>query len=78
VRIQLQTLDGRELDVRVDHGRGTPANPATRDELVAKFRRAAGTRLPEATVERLLELLLNLEQVQDTREITALLRPPDR
>ena len=74
VRIELLTVDGRTLNVRVDHGRGTPGNPVTRDELVAKFRRAATTRLPGATADRVLDLLLNLETVANVREITALLR----
>jgi 2-methylcitrate dehydratase PrpD len=59
--------------------RGTPSpDPATTmttAELVAKFRTNAEGVLPTASIEAAIDLVLDLERVEDVRDLTRLLRP---
>lgn len=44
--VEVRTRDGRTLRARVDHPRGDPENPLSREERVAKVRDLAGDVLP--------------------------------
>jgi 2-methylcitrate dehydratase PrpD len=73
MRLEVRTLDGRDLSVHVDHAKGSPGNRATRAELIEKFRRCAEGKLPADTAERVLECVFNLEQLGSIRRLTGLL-----
>jgi 2-methylcitrate dehydratase PrpD len=78
-RMEIVTADGRTLvsDNVVD-AKGHPDNPMSFDELADKFRDCAthsANPLPQANVEKAIELCANLEDVSDVSQIVALLAP---
>ncbi len=72
--VELQLTDGTHLTQRVDNVRGTPPNPMTREEIVAKGRDLMAPILGTAQCAKLVEKLLDLEQVKDIRELRPLLQ----
>ena len=56
--------DGRSLTAQVTGERGSPQDPLSWDELVAKYRDCAGRVLPEDQVVRSLELITNLDKIR--------------
>ena len=68
----IRFADGRTLEERVAAARGTPANPLTRDEIEAKFRRLADVVLPAERVTRLVTALRGLADLADVSEVAAL------
>jgi 2-methylcitrate dehydratase PrpD len=72
--VELQLTDGTHLTQRVDNVRGTPPNPMTREEIVAKGRDLMAPVLGTAQCAKLVERLLELEQVKDIRELRPLLQ----
>jgi 2-methylcitrate dehydratase PrpD len=68
----IRFADGRTLEERVSAARGTPANPLTRDEIEAKFRRLADVVLPAERVRRLVTALRGLPHLPDVSEVAAL------
>ena len=72
--IEIKLKDGRTISGRADFGKGSPAMPMTYEEVAEKFHDcAAFAGWPADKAERVVELVLHLEDVQDVREITALL-----
>ena len=67
--VEVQLTDGTHLTQRVDSVRGTPKNPMTRDEIVAKARDLIAPVLGTAQCANLIERVLNLERVGDIREL---------
>src|SRR5260370_19805866 len=47
--VELTLMDGTQLTERVEHVRGTPENPMTREEVVAKARELMASLLGAAT-----------------------------
>src|SRR5207237_5845976 len=75
--VDIELTDGRTLSGQSDFGKGSPANPMTDAELEAKFHEcAAWGGLPRAQAARVAEVVWNLEQLADVRELTALLAQP--
>jgi 2-methylcitrate dehydratase PrpD len=72
VRVTLN--DGTVLTERVDAVRGTPENPMTRDELVAKCRDLIAPRLGPEKSAGLIEKVLNLEGLRNIRDFRPLLQ----
>jgi len=72
--VEVQLTDGTHLTQRVDSVRGTPKNPMTRDEIVAKARDLIAPILGTAQCANLIEKVLNLERVKDIRELRPLLQ----
>ncbi len=60
--VHVTLKDGRQLERRADGFKGMPSDPVSRTELAEKFNRLAGA-MEEEWRERLLDQLLNLEQV---------------
>ncbi len=75
IRVVIHTRDGRELSHFVPAQKGDPKNPLSWDELLIKFRANALSVLPQAQVERLVEMLGAIETVSDVAELLALCRP---
>ncbi|MGH7385685.1 MAG: hypothetical protein ACREKG_10925, partial [Candidatus Rokuibacteriota bacterium] len=71
-RMAVHLMDGRVLEAGVAAARGTPENPATREEVEAKFRRLAEVVLPAERVARLITTLRGLRDLPDVAAITAL------
>jgi 2-methylcitrate dehydratase PrpD len=72
--VEVTLADGTRLTERVEHVRGTPENPMTRDEVVAKTRELMAPVLGAATCSNLIERVLALDTVKDVRELRPLLQ----
>ncbi|PYX11299.1 MAG: hypothetical protein DMG84_24185, partial [Acidobacteria bacterium] len=70
--------DGTKLSERVEHVRGTPDNPMTQGEVVAKARELMTGVLGAATCSKLIDRVLALDAVKDIRELRPLLHGPDQ
>jgi 2-methylcitrate dehydratase PrpD len=76
--VEITLVDGTHLTERVEHVRGTPENPMTRDEVVTKARDLMTPVLGTETCPNLIERVLALDNVKDIRELRPLLHNQDR
>ncbi len=72
--VEVQLMDGTNLKQRVDNVRGTPKNPMTREEIVAKARDLIAPILGTAQCANLIERVLDLDKAKDIRELRPLLQ----
>ena len=72
--VEVTLNDGTRLTERVESVRGTPENPMSRDEVVAKCRDLMTPVLGAAQTTSLIEKLLSLETVKSIRELRPLLQ----
>jgi 2-methylcitrate dehydratase PrpD len=72
--VEVQLTDGPHLTQRVDNVRGTPKNPMTREEIVAKAHDLIAPILGATQCANLIESVLTLEKVKDIRELRPLLQ----
>jgi 2-methylcitrate dehydratase PrpD len=72
--VEVTLTDGTRLTERVEHVRGTPENPMTRDEVVAKARELMTPVLGAASCSNLIERVLALDTVKGVRELRSLLQ----
>src|SRR5206468_11697341 len=72
--VEVQLTDGTHLTQRVDGVRGTPKNPMTSEEIVAKADDLIAPILGLAQGAKLIEKVLNVEVVKDIRELRPLLQ----
>jgi 2-methylcitrate dehydratase PrpD len=72
--LELTLKDGTQLRQRVDNVRGTPENPMTREEVVAKSRDLVTPVLGERKSSELIGKIMGLENVRDIRELRPLLQ----
>ncbi|PKN04510.1 MAG: hypothetical protein CVU74_06505, partial [Deltaproteobacteria bacterium HGW-Deltaproteobacteria-9] len=71
-RVEIVLLDGRRLIKQIDIPKGDPRDPMEASDLADKVRFFAGSRNRDKT-ERIIELILNLENIQDIRELLQLI-----
>jgi len=80
-RVEISLVDGREYAMDLPDVLGAPGRPLSREQHLAKFRRAAASGLrpmPEAGIHRLIELVDQLETLPDvTQLVDALIFPKD-
>jgi 2-methylcitrate dehydratase len=69
----ITTQDGRELRETVDHAKGSPENPMSDKEIVAKFRANASGIVSQARQEEIIEATWNLEDFTDMGDYMRLL-----
>jgi 2-methylcitrate dehydratase PrpD len=72
--VEVTLNDGTKLTERVESVRGTPENPMSREEVVAKARDLINPILGAAKCDALIEKLLALETTKDIRELRPLLQ----
>jgi 2-methylcitrate dehydratase PrpD len=72
--VDLTLKDGTHLSERVDNARGTPENPMTREEIVAKARELMTPVLGAGKCSKLIERTLDLENMKNVRELRPLLQ----
>ncbi len=72
--VDLTLVDGTHLTERVEAVRGTPDNPMTREEVVAKSRDLMTPVLGASTCATLIDKIFALENVKDVRELRPLLQ----
>jgi 2-methylcitrate dehydratase PrpD len=76
--VEVTLTDGTQLSERVEHVRGTPENPMTRTEVVAKARDLMAPVLGTKLCADLIERVLGLDDVKDIRQLRPLLQRPVR
>src|SRR6266436_345582 len=72
--VEVTLTDGTRLSERVEHVRGTPENSMSRDEVIAKARELMTPVLGGAICSKLIEHVLELQNVKDIRELRPLLQ----
>ena len=72
--VDVTLASGAQLTQRVDAVRGTAENPMSRDEVVAKCRELMAPNLGSDRSARLIEQILNIENVKDIRSLRPLLQ----
>jgi 2-methylcitrate dehydratase PrpD len=72
--VEVTLTDGTQLTERVDRVRGTPDNPMTREEVVAKARELMTPVLGAAKTSKLIDRVLGLDNVKNIRELRPLLQ----
>jgi 2-methylcitrate dehydratase PrpD len=72
--VEITLADGTELSERNDTVRGTPEDPMSKEEIVAKARDLIAPVLGDGTCSRLIEKVFALEQTKDVRELRPLLQ----
>jgi 2-methylcitrate dehydratase PrpD len=72
--VEVTLNDETKLSERVESVRGTPENPMSREEVVAKARDLIAPVFGEAQCNKLIERILDLENVKDVRELRPLLQ----
>jgi len=72
--VEVTLNDGSVMTERVDTVRGTPENPMSTEEVVAKARDLIAPVLGRETCARLIETMLALDEVQNVRSLRPLLQ----
>jgi 2-methylcitrate dehydratase PrpD len=72
--VEVTLNDGKHLSERVEHVRGTPENPMTTEEVLAKARELMAPVLGTGNCSKLIERVMGLQNVKDIRELRPLLQ----
>jgi 2-methylcitrate dehydratase PrpD len=72
--LEITLADGTHLVRRVDNVRGTPENPMSREEVIAKARDLITPILGAPKASSLIVKLFDLENVTDIRQLRPLLQ----
>lgn len=65
--------NGAEYSYKVDVPKGDPENPMTDEELLAKFTDCARLLLPQTVIEKVLEMVINLESLDNISKLMDIL-----
>ncbi len=71
-RVSITTTTGEKYTAQVDYAKGSPENPLTDEELVAKFRANASGVLSSEQMDRAIEATWKFEEIDDLGEYMAL------
>ena len=74
-KVTIKTKGGKEYHKQVNLHKGSPQNPFTKEELLEKFRSLAIMTLPESKVEKIMQVVDELERMDSIRSFTALMSP---
>ncbi len=72
--VEVTLNDGTKLSERVEHVRGTPENPMNTEEVLAKARELMTPILGATTASKLIDRLMDIENVKDIRDLRPLLQ----
>ena len=75
-RVDIRTKKGQTYSAHVDFPRGHPSNPATDEEIIAKFRECvtfSAKPVSRSNVDQVIDRVMNMERVADVAEIMRLL-----
>lgn len=75
-RVEIRTKGGKVLSAKPEYFKGHPRNPMTFDECVTKFKKNltfAAKPLPHKNVDRIIDMVKKLEDVEDVAEISRLM-----
>jgi 2-methylcitrate dehydratase PrpD len=73
VELEVELRDGRSLSEKVLHAKGSDKQPMSREEVLTKFDLLASRVLARPRVEKLRDTLLELDKLDDARQIARLL-----
>ena len=73
VRVEVTLVDGTRLEETVEAPRGSEHSFASADDVIGKFRKLAGSRIPAAQVDRIIDGVLHAERLDDAAGLVALL-----
>ncbi len=73
-RVAVQLSDGRRLESSVVSQRGDATNPASREQLLGKFRSLAGPTLGDEGVEQVIGAVERMDNLDSISELTTLLQ----
>jgi len=65
--VSLALADGRTVQSRVDQAKGTPENPMTNDEVLAKYLTMAAAACGQARARAIADLVLRVDALDDVR-----------
>ncbi|HEY54330.1 MAG TPA: MmgE/PrpD family protein [Caldilineae bacterium] len=71
-RVSITTTAGEKYTAQVDHAKGSPENPLTDEELVAKFRANASGVLTPEQMDKAIEATWKFEEIDDLSDYMAL------
>ena len=71
-RVSITTTTGEKYTAQVDHAKGSPENPLTDEELVAKFRANASGVLTPEQMDKAIEATWKFEEIDDLSDYMAL------
>ena len=69
VRVEVHLKDGTRMEQTVEAPRGSESSFASEADVVAKFMKLAAHAIPTPAAERIVDLILNLEGVEDASEV---------
>jgi len=69
-RLELTTLSGKKTIKEILYAKGHPKNPMSDKEIEVKFRRLAAPVMNPKHIDRSLETLWHLEEIEDLRQVT--------
>lgn len=75
-KVTVKLKDGKEYNISVKSWKGHYTSPLTTEELVAKFQDATGSTLSASQVDRVIELMLNLDNLKDVTELIKIITFP--
>ena len=76
-RVAVHLKDGRVLETGVTSQRGDFTNPASRDELLGKFRQLSEETLGDELMRQVIETVSQLDELGNIRDLAELLAKPD-
>lgn len=68
-RSEIITQDGKSYTARIDYPKGHPKNPMSDDELVAKFKSMASKSMTKTRVEKIVQMVYQLEDLEDIGDL---------
>jgi len=77
-RVTLKLADGRTLEAKVDHPRGSPHRPMAWNEISDLFRDTVAGDLPAQSIKNVIDLVAGLDGKSTPREITAAFVAPGK
>ena len=77
-RVEIELQDGRKAVFIVEHMRGMPQNPMTTDDIVRKFRCNVGDLMPDKQSDRIVDMIMSLERLNDLHPLMTELGRQDR
>lgn len=72
--VELKTKNGQIYSKKLSRWKGDPENPATKEELQAKFRRVTSKALTPEKAEEVIETVDRLESIENIQELGLLIR----
>jgi 2-methylcitrate dehydratase PrpD len=73
VRVEVFLKDGTHMEETVEAPRGSEQKFASAEDVIEKFRKLAGRRIPPARVDRIVQLVMGAERLEKASDLTAAL-----